>query len=271
MFLDILTSEPITMDDQHRYHHEIGEFLSQSAIVGALQEPFDAGKWSKKCAKNVRHEYYGMDPKQIEILWENKNLQSRLYGSDVHNYIENDLSGVPEPEFHSEDMGKVRSTISSYKDLKEKVLSKLDFLHAENIICHPKHGIAGTYDYMGLFQDQLFMLDWKTNEKFNIFGGFPFREPYQFLDNSKWTVYSLQAAIYKYIIEDHYQISLPHQRIVWIKPTITPAEMKKIEPVVTAVGSGWAVIRPRDFEAEFGNKFIPRLIDYGASQAAKAA
>lgn len=258
---NILESEPITMEESsHTYYYdgfdERQTFMSQSAVVELLQKPFDEEKMSLRCSRNPEHEYYGYPPEEIKTLWREKNLKSRIYGSSFHNYVEDDLLGKEGLIENG-----IESIVTAYHDFKDKLLSKLTFVHAENLICHPDYQVAGTYDYMGLYKDQLFMLDWKTNSKFNCFGGYKFKPPFSNLANDKWTLYSLQAAIYKFIIEDRYGLELPHARIVWFKDQLTHKELTAIASVTTDFGEGWVTIKPRYFP----KTFIKELLNYAIS------
>lgn len=247
---------PIRLEPKEHIYYYAQEdiFTSVSKILASLQKTFDEKLMAERCSKNPEHEHYRKTPQEIIKIWRDKSINACNFGTELHNYAESKILDTPIP-YHK---NKITESFDSFYD---EILSQINHVVLEQSVCFPKYKIAGTFDYLGLFKNtDLFIFDWKTNANFIVESDYCLLPPFDFLDKSKLTLYSIQTFIYKFILEQYYKLSVRDTRIVWFfdpeKTIISPVQKKYIKKE----GYGWAIFQPN---FTYNPKLIEDIILFG--------
>ena len=150
-------------------------------------------------------------------MWEQKGRESRELGTELHKRIENYYQGI---------MSNVDDkTFNLFKMFAEKI--ELKPYRTEWAIYDLKHNIAGTIDFVDYQNGEYIIYDWKRSEKI-IDNGMPIKidkngekgnYPLEHLDNSPYYHYALPLSIYKFILENNYNIKISDLRLGIFHPT----------------------------------------------------
>lgn len=198
--------------DGHRYLiEETGQELrSATQFISNFFEKFDKDYWSKYIAARD-----GFTVKDVLKKWNDKSKESMGFGTLVHAYAEALIKNkeLPDP------LTQRHSVYFSAVDLFMKE-EPYEFFDAEKVIGSPSLGIAGTIDGLSKIGDEVFLIDWKTNEKidFQGYNGKACLKPLDNLPDCNFSKYSLQLSLYRYILEKEDGIAVSGQRLVHLYP-----------------------------------------------------
>lgn len=199
------------IDKDHKYFLDNGKELeSATNFISRFFEKFDKDYWSKYVAKRD-----GFTVKEVLTKWGDKSKDACDFGTLVHNYAESIIKKtiMPEPITRKEKM---------YFEAVDLFMTNesYEFFDAETIVGSPKLGIAGTIDGLSKKNNKIFLIDWKTNEKIDFQGYKDKRcnEPIIHLPDCKFTKYSLQLSLYRYILEKEYNYEVGGQKLIHLYP-----------------------------------------------------
>lgn len=209
--------------DEHKYFYEDQEYISATTLVGQFHEPFDKEGKSLKVA--VRE---GRPQQEVLDEWQHKNDVANEIGTFTHEWIEDYFNGIwrelpTDPDYIHR--------INKFNNIYCKDIHKLQFVGAELRVFSKKYKIAGTIDGLFLYNNKLFIIDWKTNKKFthdaHEDGKWqtllpPFNNFYKNHHNE----YSLQISLYSLILKEC-GIDVSGGYLVHIGPGEEPAEIYK--------------------------------------------
>jgi hypothetical protein len=205
----------------HRYTFG-GQILpSVTTLLNLLDKPFDTDGLALKCSQNPEHKLFGWTVEGIIKEWQRVSDEACDRGSALHEYIEAYLLNDFDRLFIANANPNLNQTLVKkfHQFYNEKLVANdFEIVDLECKIVSPSLGICGTFDSLFYFpkQNGLYVFDWKTNGKFDEHSDFSFIHPYQHLDKSKWTTYTLQLHIYKYILQVDYGLDIKGQRIIWL-------------------------------------------------------
>ena len=205
-------NDKITLEESaHKYilegHEEI-EFTSVTTCVSEFFEKFDKQAVALKLVTTIP-KYKGMTTAALIREWD----AAAEYGTAVHKEIEDYIKLKKLPE-----MDRATACI----DWLEKYLKKSDYeLFSEVIVYSEELKIAGTIDLLVFdkISKKYNILDWKTSKEIKTdsykmkTGNRP--ETADLLD-CKFNHYALQLSLYRYLLENHYNITLDDQLIIHI-------------------------------------------------------
>lgn len=196
---------------EHKYIVN-GEVLqSVTNFVKDLFPIFDAEIHAQRLSVRM-----GKTTKEILDMWETKGKESRDLGILLHQKIENYYQGVNQIE---------DDTFRLFKEFAEKI--KLEPYRTEWTIYDWKHKIAGTVDLVDYQNGEYIIYDWKRSDKI-IVNDMPIKTslynekanyPLQHIDNSPYYHYALQLSLYKYILENNYDIKIADLRLGVFHPS----------------------------------------------------
>lgn len=215
-FKSVALQDNIAFEDEaHIYHHskdETGnaEYISVTTLIDRFF-PFDLDRFIQgKSKKEGRSEKDVLD----EFLKNRDEAAEK--GTYLHEQIENFLNGN---EYDADS-----KEFAMFKDFYQQViLSKgFQFIEAEKRVLLEEYNVAGTID--ALFKkpnrDEYLIVDWKRSKKLVIDGN-PKKYGYGFalselghLDNSSYYKYALQQNIYRYILEQKYNMSISSMNLI---------------------------------------------------------
>ena len=191
-------------EDTHTYFLQNSNinFKSVTEFIHTFFKEFDENKIANKLTSS-HPRYTGMTAKELIEKW-NSN---RDRGTKVHKEIED---YILKKYNNTYDM-KSKQAIDF---INKKCIKDSNVLLPELIIYSEKLKLAGTIDLViyNKLTNQISLIDWKTNKKINKKA---FREsdtglrwPTKCLPDCNFTHYTLQLSLYKYILQNNYNIKV---------------------------------------------------------------
>lgn len=174
----------------HKYFNTFGdEYVSVTTFLGQFKKPFDTEKMSAKVAQRE-----GVSQDAIKKFWQDLTKIATDKGHAAHEAME---------EFIKTGNVNIAYTdlIQSYKNVIKDC--RYNTVLSEQILaCHDSL-IAGTSDLILEGDKHFYVLDFKTNKKFNYTNSYGdyFLEPIEYLPHCEFTSYSLQLSMYAYLKE----------------------------------------------------------------------
>ena len=204
--------EPI----QHKYHHRVtGKiYKSVTTTLASIEPTFDVEGVSLAISKqqdNVKQErYIGLSQQQIIDYWKLLNDEANIYGTKVHNILENYLLVnkwyYPEDNEEGEFEQKV---IDGFNALK---LDEGSAMWPERILFSEEYELAGMSDLIVDIDDIFFDVgDYKTNRVMNYFNPYGFEtlhKPFDHMQASQYCIYNLQLSVYAFL----YMLEYPKRK-----------------------------------------------------------
>ena len=202
------------------------EFKSVTTFVGDFFEKFDAQGVATKLTK-THPKYKHLTIDELLGQWKKK----AEYGTFVHEEIEYYINDKTPP---TDDR-----SIRAIKWLQGYRIQSNYQLHSEKIIYSKELNLAGTIDLLMYDKksNSYIIVDWKTSSKIDTSG---FRHKTgnhditRNLEDCNYNHYSLQLSLYRYILENFYDLKISNQMIVHITDTdcrgyITPYLLNHIK------------------------------------------
>ena len=182
-------------------------FISSTTFLHKFFEPFDKHAVADNLLKNVpKYKQYTKEGLLKE--WE----QSAIIGTQVHLEVENYILTKDHPTHPKSKAG------TKWVDGVPPWLS----LYPEKILYSTELGIAGMMDLLiyDSATDEYVIVDWKTNKKISknsYKGKMGSKESSKDLEDCNFTKYSLQLSLYRYILEEYYDMKIKNSFIVHLK------------------------------------------------------
>ena len=211
--MNIINNNDIRLDlDKHEYSlldDSAISFTSVTTFVNSFFEPFDEVKVSNHLVNNVP-KYFGETPESLIEKW---NL-ARKHGTDVHLEIENWIKDGTSP--------KDQKSIFA-KEWIEVYVARPNIETLSEVIVYSKElCIAGTMDVLMVNKDsgEHVIIDWKTSrriEKKSFKGKKGIKKETSNIEDCNYNHYALQLSLYRYILEEFYNIKVSRQLIAHLK------------------------------------------------------
>ena len=178
------------------------EFQSVTEFIHTFFREFDEVKIANKLTSS-HPKYVGLDPKELIKIWNG----NRDRGTKVHKQIEDFILKKDSDIYDPKSQQAIQFLI-------KKFIKNSNILLPELIIYSKELKLAGTIDLViyNKLTDQISLIDWKTNKKINK-RSFRASEtgikwPTQNLPDCNFTHYTLQLSLYKYVLQNHYNIKV---------------------------------------------------------------
>jgi len=185
----MLVFDPVKHSYKNQYTGDI--YTSVTTLLGKFKKPFDSKTVAERVAKRD-----GSTTEEILAKWKQLNDDSKVYGTKIHNIIENYIkTGEVDPDY--------TDLLKSYAALD--VLTDDDEILSEERVYSHEHKLAGTADIIRLEDKGCFSIfDIKTNKKFNFFNQYNERllAPLNHLTACEYTSYSLQLSLYAFMYQN---------------------------------------------------------------------
>jgi len=180
----------------HKYYYNGKDFTSVTTFLKRFKEEFESDKWSK-----IKAEEKGVDQDQILDEWKVLNERANQIGHATHAWIENFFKGIYQPipkDF------EIIDRIDKFNKIYYEKLSKLKPIKFEQKVFSTNWKLAGTFDALFSYKDQLVIVDWKTNKKFDVESKYNKKllEPFETEDECKLNEYSIQISLYALMLEE---------------------------------------------------------------------
>jgi ATP-dependent exoDNAse (exonuclease V) beta subunit len=133
--------------------------------------------------------------------WKKINDRSNEIGKSTHAWIENFFKGTYQPipkDF------EIIDRLDKFHKIYYEKLTKLVPVKFEQKVFSTKWKLAGTFDALFTYKDQLVIVDWKTNKKFDTTSEYNKKllSPFETEDECKLTEYSIQISLYALMLEE---------------------------------------------------------------------
>lgn len=179
----------------HKYYYDGKDFQSVTQFIKRFKEEFDSDKWSKKTAEKT-----GQDQDTVLDEWKKLNERANHIGHATHEWIENFFKRKYQPipkDF------EIIDRLDKFHKIYFDKLSKLVPVKFEQKLFSTKWKLAGTFDALFTYKDQLVIVDWKTNKKFDTSSSYNKKllTPFETEDECKLTEYSIQISLYALMLE----------------------------------------------------------------------
>ena len=174
--------------DTHVYTNtETGEtYTSVTTFIGKYKNQFDKDKWSKYVAQRD-----GLSQEEVLDKWSNITTTAQNRGTNVHLIMENYIKEKKIEKGYEEFVDSFIKKTNGIILPDSKILS-------EELLYSHEHKLAGTADLIVENKNIFYVMDFKTNKKFNYTNKYNeyFFEPIDYLPQCEFTTYTIQLSIY---------------------------------------------------------------------------
>jgi len=198
-------------ESTHKYYIGDQELLSVTRIISTLKQPFQKDYWAKRKA-----EERGITVQEILAEWDANRDESIIRGNRVHAYIQNALEGTSDGDQFLALNEKLPEE-SAFDNLWDKIKDRVSVRGCEWVVGDEKLGIAGMVDAFFLNNETgaYHVWDWKTGKRFASSNKYQkLKPPFDDLDECELNTYSLQASLYRLIVERNSQYEVADSYIV---------------------------------------------------------
>ena len=186
------------------------DWVSVTTLVSHFKKPFDAKKVAEKVSKNKKSKWFGINPLEIQNIWNCESARATALGTYYHDQRENDICSFASMEKNGITIPVIQPL--PLKDgLKIAPIQKLEpGIYPEHMVYLKSAGICGQSDLVEVVNNTVNIIDYKTNkeikkESYVNWDGFSEKlsNPLNNLDDCNFNHYALQLSVYMYIILKH--------------------------------------------------------------------
>lgn len=208
---------------KHKYTYKGESFISVTTFIQQFHKPFEKEYWSKRKAQEQ-----GVPQEWILNEWQKINDYANEIGTETHEWIE---------DYFNQKWRKLPTNIdiihriNKFNKVYADILYKLEPLAQEVRVFSKKWKIAGMIDSLFIYRSKIFILDYKTNKKFDTDETLKYKErllpPFNEYYKSHLSEYSIQLSLYSLILEE-WGFEIGGAYIVYIGPDDGPAQIHKV-------------------------------------------
>jgi hypothetical protein len=199
--------------DDHTYvsiNDEKINWISVTTLISYFKKPFDAKKVAEKVSKNKKSKWFGINPLEIQNIWNCESARATALGTYYHDQRENDICSFASMEKNGITIPVIQPL--PLKDgLKIAPIQKLEpGIYPEHMVYLKSAGICGQSDLVEVVNNTVNIIDYKTNkeikkESYINWDGISEKlsNPVNNLDDCNFNHYALQLSVYMYIILKH--------------------------------------------------------------------
>jgi hypothetical protein len=199
--------------DDHTYvsiNDEKINWISVTTLISYFKKPFDAKKVAEKVSKNKKSKWFGINPLEIQNIWNCESARATALGTYYHDQRENDICSFASMEKNGVTIPVIQPL--PLKDgLKIAPIQKLEpGIYPEHMVYLKSAGICGQSDLVEVVNNTVNIIDYKTNkeikkESYINWDGISEKlsNPVNNLDDCNFNHYALQLSVYMYIILKH--------------------------------------------------------------------
>ena len=205
---------------EHIYlYQDYLELRPISEVIGLFFKKFDDLKWSEIKARDN-----GVSQRYMLELWDCKGAESREVGSCLHSQIESYFNRKEIVDTYHFKYNGVEIKKDELVSIKKEWTQFIQFIKEKSItpfrtewkIFDLKYRIAGTIDLLCKNEKYFDIYDWKRSDKVN-----PDQSAWQYginglehVPDTRYYRYCLQQNLYRYILEENYQIKINRMYLV---------------------------------------------------------
>ena len=185
-------------------------WISVTTLISKFKNPFNAEKVAKKVSKKKNSKWFGIDPIEIQKIWNNESIRAMTLGTFYHDQREKDICSFSSIEREGFTI-PVFVPKGEEDGIKIAPHQRLDpGVYPEHMVYLKSVGICGQADLVEVVDGKVNIIDYKTNKEirtksFKNWEGISERmsTPLSHLDDCNFNHYALQLSIYMYIIIKH--------------------------------------------------------------------
>lgn len=221
MINQIVDKDIVLDESTHKYNLESDPsivFTSCTTFIKYFFKAFDSIGIANNLVSNHPN-YIGMSPQELIEVWDSKAEVGTRVHNEIDKYIKND------------EIPKMEKSILAVDWLK-KYLNNSSQILSEVVLYSKALELAGTVDLLvhDKSTDSYEIFDWKTSQKIDM-NSYGYKkgitEATSKLMDCNHTHYSLQLSLYRYILEEYYNLTISKTTILHIKDKeIIPYETK---------------------------------------------
>ena len=215
-----------------RYHLYIvdgdpNSYISSTTFIHSFFEHFDADAVISNMMRGRNWQtspYFGMTPDQIKNQWEENRDQAARKGTAMHLNLEHFYNGIPvDTEFLStKEWEQFQRYLQKHRyiDTDGKEYDLQPHL-TEAVIFDEEHKVTGSVDWLGIDPKRpgyLILKDWKRSKEIKWYGFKRGQEPLTHLYDCNGMHYTLQASLYRWILERNYGVKISGMFLVRFHP-----------------------------------------------------
>lgn len=209
-----IVDKDITLDEATHKYSLMSDptviFTSCTTFIKYFFKAFDSIGIANNLVAN-HPKYLGMSPQELIEVWDKKAEN----GTNVHNEIDNYIRNNETPKLDKSILGI--NWLSSYLNNNHEIYSEI-------IVFAKELELAGTVDLLVYDKatDSYEIFDWKTSKKIDkrSFGNkIGTTKATSKLMDCNYIHYSLQLSLYRYILEEYYNLSISKITILHINDT----------------------------------------------------
>ena len=198
-------------ETKHQYTYYGTHLQSVTELIESFFPKFDAAKYARITAARE-----GVTTVEVLKRWEDLGRESRELGTAMHKKIELFFQGIN---------STVDDSFKLFKIFADRI--HLNPYRTEWAVFDEDHGIAGTIDFVDCTDGKFTIFYPKRSDKI-LSNGVPLKVskygekgnyPIENLDNCPYYHYALQLGIYKYILEQKYNIQVAELRLGIFHPS----------------------------------------------------
>lgn len=182
---------------EHVYHLNGQKLTSATTYLDRFVKPFDEEYWSKRKADEG-----GVTQEEILAKWKAKRDRACDIGTMTHEFIEHFYEGA-KPKMPEDP--QVKEKVAKFMKIYESKLKQLKPVASEVRVFSRRWPVCGTFDQLFLYEGQVIVGDWKTNEKIKTDKDFCFgylQGPFSKWKENEVNKYSIQISLYQLILEE---------------------------------------------------------------------
>lgn len=226
------------------------KWISVTSLVSNFKKPFDAKAVAERVTKSKKSKWYGIPPEKILEIWNNESNRATSLGTYYHNQREYDLCSLASLERDGITI-PVIPPVQELEGLKQAPVQKLDpGVYPEHMVFLKSAGICGQSDLVEVVNDQVFIIDYKTNKEIKTSSYVNWEGlsekllfPVNNLDDCHFNHYALQLSIYMYIILKHNPKLKPGKMFIHHVQFETEGEDQYGYPIIKYTNEGDPVVK----------------------------
>ena len=192
--------------DDHTYvsiNDEKINWISVTTLISYFKKPFDAKKVAEKVSKNKKSKWFGINPLEIQNIWNCESARATALGTYYHDQRENDICSFASMEKNGITIPVIQPL--PLKDgLKIAPIQKLEpGIYPEHMVYLKSAGICGQSDLVEVVNNTVNIIDYKTNKEIKMESYVDWDgkseklcNPVNNLDDCNFNHYALQLSIY---------------------------------------------------------------------------
>jgi ATP-dependent exoDNAse (exonuclease V) beta subunit len=190
-------------------------FISATTIIHKYFPEFDNDAVIQKMMKSPnwkKSPYYGKTVDEIKNQWEENRVAAATKGTQVHDWIENFyLSGCIAPSKEAEESKSFQNFMNFHNEYGWMPY------RTEWRVFTEKYKVAGSIDivFEGSGKGKVKVYDWKNSKEIKMENRYEkAHEPLSHLPHCNFYHYSLQLNLYKWILENHYDLKVEEMGLI---------------------------------------------------------